>query len=178
MAEKKIVQWDMRVLPKNDRPWDTSIDRPLPSPFPHNNDLTDMDEESSDMKSVLSIDGGGIRGYSSLVLLRALHLNESMLTTEIVQDWRHSCYPARQIQDERLRRVGKISRHVRNGRQAKANTCTKTSTAEDHRPKEAQGVRRVIHQYHEASHSVAEYQRGRSVSPVRSREMCYDRLHM
>lgn len=63
--QKKVrVEWDNQELLKNPRRWSTFGDRPLPSPFPHTN--------SRAKKSVLGIDGRGLRGYSSLVILQAL----------------------------------------------------------------------------------------------------------
>ncbi|CAD6569224.1 MAG: hypothetical protein ASARMPREDX12_002259 [Alectoria sarmentosa] len=64
MTIRKNVQWDQKVLPKNPRRWSSSGNRPVPSPFPHTDPWA--------TKSVLSMDGGGIRGYSSLVILQAL----------------------------------------------------------------------------------------------------------
>ena len=64
MADQNRVRWHTEDLPKNPKGWSTSGDRPLKSPFPH--------ADSWATKSVLSIDGGWISGYSSLVVLRAL----------------------------------------------------------------------------------------------------------
>lgn len=79
MEDQNAVHSDRKVLPQKPTQWSTPDDRALPSPFPHANDLTDTDDDSSATKSVLSIekfvlsiDGGGIRGYSSLVILQAL----------------------------------------------------------------------------------------------------------
>ena len=60
MANQK-VQWAKEELEKNPGGWSISGNRPLPSPCPKING-----------PFVLSIDGGGIRGYSSLVTLKAL----------------------------------------------------------------------------------------------------------
>lgn len=79
MEDQKAVHSDRKVLPQKPTQWSTPDDRALPSSFPHANDLTDTDDDPSAMKSVLSIekfvlsiDGGWIRGYSSLVILQAL----------------------------------------------------------------------------------------------------------
>ena len=61
MVDQK-VHWEKRELPQKSIRWSTSGGRPLPSPYPH----------SPAIKSILSIDGGGIRGYSSLIILQAL----------------------------------------------------------------------------------------------------------
>ena len=72
MVDQK-VHWEEGELPQNSKRWSTSGGRPLPrSPFPHTTDLTDTDNDSPAIKSILSIDGGGIRGYSSLIILQAL----------------------------------------------------------------------------------------------------------
>ena len=71
-AQGMRVCWDESELQKNPMRWNTSWDRPQLSPFPHPNDLIDTDDDSHAIKSVLSIDGGGIRGYSSLIILQAL----------------------------------------------------------------------------------------------------------
>ncbi len=66
MAVRKEVRWFELEPPHKSRPSTTSGDRPLPSPYPFPATV------SWTMKSVLSIDGGGIRAYSSLVILQAL----------------------------------------------------------------------------------------------------------
>ncbi|KAL9136040.1 MAG: hypothetical protein Q9175_002749 [Cornicularia normoerica] len=66
MADRKKVRFDNIELPRNPRRWCTSGGRPPRSPFPR----SDTDDWAT--KSVLSIDGGGIRGYSSRVTLQAL----------------------------------------------------------------------------------------------------------
>lgn len=64
MADQRKVRWDAIELLKNPNGWSTSGNSPLKSPFPYT--------DSWAMKSVLSIDGGGIKEYSSLVILQAL----------------------------------------------------------------------------------------------------------
>lgn len=72
MASRQKVRWTKDELPKNREGWSISGDRPLRSPYPHTNNPTDIDDKSNAVKFVLSIDGGGIRGYSSLVILQSL----------------------------------------------------------------------------------------------------------
>ena len=66
MADKKGLRWAKTTPPQKSERWNPSWDRPMPSPypFPHTDPWF--------TKSVLSIDGGGIRGYSSLVIMQAL----------------------------------------------------------------------------------------------------------
>lgn len=64
MADQRKIQWDTTELPRNPKRRSSSGGRRLPSPFPH------IDPWAR--RSVLSIDGGGIRGYSSLLILQAL----------------------------------------------------------------------------------------------------------
>ena len=74
MAGQK-VHWDEKKLQHHHIRCDTSYKKPFTgpqSPYPHNNGLSDTDDEPSAVKSVLSIDGGGISGYSSLVMMKAL----------------------------------------------------------------------------------------------------------
>lgn len=59
MASQK-VHWAKEQLEKNPIGWSISGNKPLPSPYPWT------------VRFVLSIDGGGIRGYSSLIILQAL----------------------------------------------------------------------------------------------------------
>ena len=65
MAGRKGVRFD-ETPPGNSKRWRTRAGRPMPSPypFPHTDPWLTM--------SVLSIDGGGSRGYSSLVIMQTL----------------------------------------------------------------------------------------------------------
>ena len=73
---KPTVHWEEEREPQqNPIRWSTSGGGPLPSPYPYTIELTDTDPSDDDspaIKSILSIDGGGIRGYSSLIILQAL----------------------------------------------------------------------------------------------------------
>ena len=72
MADQEAARWlESRPpaetqLPHDSEPWNTSGGRPLRESLPF------RPPDPWATKSVLSIDGGGIRGYSSLVILQAL----------------------------------------------------------------------------------------------------------